>query len=114
MLLVGGPELLREMVREALDGHEDIDLVLQNDSAEPARLVGDVDPSTVVWCGPQAPPDETLRTLLYGHPRLRIIAITGEGRTGVLHELVPRASSARDLSPEALLSAIRGGTLETD
>lgn len=114
MLLVGVPGLLRDIVWDALAGHEDIDLVLESSADAAGPAVNANHPGTVVWCGRESPPEATVRALLYDHPRLRILAIAGEGRAGVLHELVPHASSVRDLSPEVLLHAVRGGQIETD
>lgn len=114
MLLVGVPGLLREIVRDALEGHDDIELGVESNSSDPLGAVREFDPATLVWCGPNPPVDHSIQQLLYDHPRLRILAITGEGTTGVLHELVPRASEAHDLSPDQLLNAVRGGRLKTD
>jgi len=52
---------------------------------------------------------EKVYRVLHRRPRLKIIAISADGRRGCLYELRPRAKMIRDLSAENLIAAIRGG-----
>jgi DNA-binding NarL/FixJ family response regulator len=45
--------------------------------------------------------------LLHKFPRLRLLAIGGDGRTATLHELRPHATPLGEISPERLRQAIR-------
>jgi hypothetical protein len=51
---------------------------------------------------------ETYASLLYRRPRLKIIAVAGDGSTGSLYELLPQRIALGELSADALGSAIRG------
>jgi chemotaxis response regulator CheB len=114
VLVVGMPGLLRDIVRETLAGHNDIDVVEDGDANDPMPAIGRVEPETVVWCAHRPPPERTLDALLYAHPRLRILMVVGEGRRGLMHELVPQTSVLGEISPQLLLSAVRGAVGETD
>jgi hypothetical protein len=49
-------------------------------------------------------------TILYGAPRLKIVAIDADGRHGVLHELRPSRTLISEISPATLVAAVRGAT----
>jgi hypothetical protein len=114
VLLVGMPGLLHDIVLDALTGHDDIELVCDSRCEDAVSAIGAVEPSTVVWCCRQSPRESTLSDVLYAHPRMRMLMVVGEGRRGMLHELVPRTSVLRELSPQRVLSAVRGGVGEPD
>lgn len=46
--------------------------------------------------------------LLYQWPRLKILAITADGRYGFLHKLMPEVMPLGEVSPGVLVDAIRG------
>ena len=48
--------------------------------------------------------------ILYGAPRLKIVAIDADGRQGVLHELRPSRTLIGEISPATLVAAVRGAT----
>jgi hypothetical protein len=50
--------------------------------------------------------------LLLGFPRLKVVAITSDGKRGFLHELRPRSTGIRELSTETLEAALRPGPLQ--
>lgn len=108
------PGLLRDIVRETLSGHDDIEVVGGVDGDDPAAAIGRVKPATLVWCSRNLPPARQLDALLYAHPRLRILTVIGEGRRGQMHELVPQTSVLGEISPQLLLSAVRGATGEAN
>jgi hypothetical protein len=47
-------------------------------------------------------------SLLVRRPRLKVVAITGDGRTGLLYELRPQRIPLGEMSAVALYNAIRG------
>jgi hypothetical protein len=51
---------------------------------------------------------ETYAPLLYRRPRLRIIAVAGDGSIGLLYELLPQRIALGEMSADALGNAIRG------
>ena len=50
---------------------------------------------------------ETYAPLLYARPRLRIIAVAGDGSTGLLYELRPQRIAVGEMSADALAKAVR-------
>lgn len=108
------PGLLLDIVRETLSGVDDIEVVENARGDDPAGAIGRLDAATLVWCCRLPPRESTVRELLYVHPGLRILAVVGEGRRGLMHELVPQTSVLREISPQRLLSAVRGRAGEKD
>ena len=96
--------VLRGIVRDALVGWPDIE-VIEADEPAGGSTLDEVRPTTVV-CGSLAPAE--VHDLLHDHPGLRVLTVEGDGRRGVLHELVPRSVALGELSPEGLLAAVRG------
>jgi hypothetical protein len=54
---------------------------------------------------------DTCTRLLEDYPRLRVLGISTEGRSGFVSELRPHGTSVGELSPQALLTAIRGSSV---
>jgi hypothetical protein len=63
----------------------------------------------VILSGEDVSP-ENYYQVLYRRPRLKIFAISADGRRGSLYELRPRVKAIGDISAESLIAAIRGGT----
>jgi hypothetical protein len=89
--------VLKDVVRDALAGCPDIAL-LEDGCGSP----------TAVVCASGSP--EEVLGLLYAFPRVRVLTIVDDGRTGFVHELVPRTVALGELSPERLVAAIRGAS----
>jgi DNA-binding NarL/FixJ family response regulator len=51
---------------------------------------------------------EKYRSLLLGRPKLKVVAVSGNGRTGKLYELRPHRVLLGEMSADALRRAIRG------
>jgi hypothetical protein len=97
VLLVGLPRMLSEIVHELLASHSDIAIT---DAAERAD---------VVICAREH--CDECRELLWVRPRLKVIAVSGEGREAELHELRPHERLLGNLAPERLLAVIRSAAV---
>jgi hypothetical protein len=51
---------------------------------------------------------EKYASLLLARPRLKVVAITGDGKTGLLYELRPKRVPLGEISADVLRKAIRG------
>jgi hypothetical protein len=51
---------------------------------------------------------EKYASLLWARPRLKVVAIAGDGKTGLLYELRPQRVPLGEISADALRNAIRG------
>jgi hypothetical protein len=100
--------MLADIVKNIIAPERDIDVageiaghggLLQ----EAARVQADF----IVLGGTLASEDDDYRELLYGRPRMKILAITADGRRGFLHELQPRALALGEISSTSLIDAIR-------
>jgi hypothetical protein len=56
---------------------------------------------------------EKYASLLRARPRLKVVAIVGDGKTGFLCELRPQCVPLGEISADALRTAIRGQTRST-
>jgi hypothetical protein len=50
-------------------------------------------------------------SLLYAHPRLRLVVIAGDGRGAVVYQLHPTRTALGAFSPQVLVAAIRAKTM---
>jgi hypothetical protein len=51
---------------------------------------------------------EKYASLLFARPKLKVVAIVGDGKTGFVHELRPQCVPLGEISADALRNAIRG------
>jgi hypothetical protein len=56
---------------------------------------------------------EKYASLLYTRPKLKVVAIAGDGKTGLLYELRPQRVPLGEISADALREAIRGRAQST-
>lgn len=106
--------MLSQILLSLMSAEERVDVVELTDAdADLAEELAkrDVDVLLTAEEGPGAL--ERWTALLFAHPRLRLLALSKDARTVFLHRLVPERVALRDVSPGALLSAIRNGTRET-
>jgi DNA-binding NarL/FixJ family response regulator len=100
------PQLLRDIVAAALSAEPDFELV--GEAPEPEALPRLIRESgaqlAIVACERSA--IGGLGRLMNGAP-ITVLAITDEGRGGVLYELRPREVDLGELSPRVLVDAIR-------
>jgi DNA-binding NarL/FixJ family response regulator len=110
ILIVEIPALLREIIEEIIAGERDIEVVGElRDHAGVVALAERTD-ATFVIAGLTHPElDSVYRDLLAERPSTRVLAVRREGRQSTLYELRPHAETLGELSPEMLLTVIRGG-----
>ena len=100
------PQLLRDIVAAALSAEPDLELVGEAPNAEELpRLIHESGAQlAIVAC--ERDEIGLLGRLVNGAP-VPLLAITDEGRHGVLYELRPREVDLGELSPAVLVGAIR-------
>jgi hypothetical protein len=109
ILLYSMPRLLHELIRESLDGEEDLafaGVYASADDLGPAleRLRGE---RYVLIGGTNGPDTGKLRELLGRHPQAKLLALAQDGRETFLYELRPHRQPLGSLSPETLVAAVR-------
>jgi len=105
------PPLLGDIVRETLVRDAEAEILAEVESAaDIAAVVERTDPNVAVvgvasadWIDVSS----RLRDLLIKHPRLTIIALACDGRSGYVYQNQPRGVVINDLSPKSLVHAIR-------
>lgn len=100
---------MREIIRDLLSDEPGLDLV--------AEAVADVDLSglvnatradVLVMSLPDAELSDAASRVLELHPRVRLLGVVADGRDAILYELRPHHRSLGDVSPDALVAALRG------
>jgi hypothetical protein len=110
VLLMDMPRLLSDMIRGIISSGDSMSVVragVPQDAVLGAAskmradvvIVGNADMSTEHCC-----------ELLYRRPRLKIIAISTDGRDGLVYELHPRVQAIGDISADSLIAAIKSAT----
>ncbi len=109
VLIAGMPQLLADVIRATLLQQPDMQLVEEN------RAVNDLFPAAradvpdvlivglngggiPTFCGP----------MLYGNPRLKVLAVSTTGEDTALYELRPHRIALGNVTPGGLVEAIRG------
>ncbi len=99
--------MLVDIVKDIIASRDDIEVageVANGTSLVRAAANARVD---VVILGRSAGADtDDYEAILYSRPRLKILAITDDGRRGVLHEMAPHVVPLGELSPAGLIDAI--------
>jgi hypothetical protein len=101
--------MLVDIVRDIIARHEDLALageVAGHDGLLPAARAAKAD--VILLAEPASGKVCRYEPLLYDRPRLKILAITADGREGFLHKLRPEVISLGELSPDVIVKAIRG------
>jgi DNA-binding NarL/FixJ family response regulator len=104
--------VLRDIVRDALVGKPDIEVIADVTDGGAAAAAEALQPTTLVWGSDVPISAEALHDVLYRHPRVRVLTVERDGRKGHLHELVPHTAVLGELSPQRLLAAIRGQSID--
>ena len=105
------PPLLGDIVRETLTRQTDFEVLAEVQTrGEILSAVQHTGAQVVVvgiaaggWVGLST----LLRELLAVHPRLTVIALASDGRSGYVYQLQPRTVAIDDISPASLVRAIR-------
>lgn len=95
VLFVDLPPLLRDLVASAFGEQADMQVV-----DDPRRLADATEPGEAALAIVTAVDD--VEALLRARPRLRVLLVEEEGRTGTLYELRVAAERVGELSPELL------------
>ena len=108
ILVAGLPGLLYDIVRELIERQDDMTIVGRApgrcDLAEAVREArADV---AILGCD-EAELATVARRLRAGRPRLRILAIAGDGRSAVVAEADGARAVLEDVSPAGLVAGIR-------
>ena len=104
------PPLLGDIVRETLV-QSDVDVLAEVGSRGEILSAVEQTGAHVVILG--MAPDAwsslsgLLRDLLTHHPRLTVIALASDGRSGYVYQLQPRTIAIDDISPKTLVQAVR-------
>jgi len=105
------PPLLGDIIRETLGRQPDVEVAAEvRVRTEIVSAVTDTHAHVAIL---GIAPDgwstlsQLLGELLGQHPRLTIIAIASDGRSGYVYRLLPRTVSIDDVSPTSLVQAIR-------
>ncbi len=99
--------MLADIVQRVLSSQADLEVVGVVDRGTLEGAVDRKEPEVVI-VGLQA--DEGPRrydAVLCARPRLKLLALSGDGREGVLYELRPHAEPLGEISPQRLIDAIR-------
>jgi len=112
------PPLLGDIVRESLARDGGVEVLAEVSAREQLAAVVDRTVADVAIVG-VAPSDwaglgGTLRQLLVEHPRLTIIGIANDGRSGYVYRLQPRGVVINDISPRSLAHTIRSTVAPED
>jgi DNA-binding NarL/FixJ family response regulator len=108
ILLADLPQLLREIVTEALEAQSDMEVVGSvADQDSLARTIAQARPEVIVT-GHDDP--EIAAGLLERRPPLAVIAVTGDAKESEYYELRPQRVQLGEISPSELVEAIRQAT----
>jgi DNA-binding NarL/FixJ family response regulator len=115
VLLVHGPGVLREIIKEVVGAQADMEVVGELDAHH--GVVPEIDRTGaefVVWClepldddSLEAIPD-ACRVVLDACPRVKVLAVEDDGRTGSLYEMRPWRRRLGELGTGRILGVLRG------
>jgi hypothetical protein len=117
VLIADLPGVLHGVVRETLSPDADIVVVATPRPGLSLPAAVQETGATVVIVGAEHPEAaDPVPPLLAERARLRVLAVTADGRESVMYELQPRRRELGELSPAGLLDAVRAtaGPLEED
>jgi DNA-binding NarL/FixJ family response regulator len=109
VLLADMPRLLREIIATIVDGEADLEVVGQVESADQLVRLGPRDVPDIVIAGESPSVGAVAAELLGRFPRLRVLEVTGDGRSANIYELRPAREYVAQIGAESLLDAVRGG-----
>jgi DNA-binding NarL/FixJ family response regulator len=110
ILLAGMSTMLSGIVTAVLEQSPEITIVgITNESNDLAAQVGSAQADAVVIQVAEPGESGRFRPLLLSFPALKVIAITGDGKGGFLHEMRPWSMQLVELSAATLLAALQAG-----
>src|SRR5579863_1088529 len=109
VLLMDLPKLLFDMIKAVIVSSEDIHIVGETMRRTEIFREAAATRADVIILSDEGVSTENCYQVLCRRPRLKIFAISADGRRGLLYELRPHVRAIRDLSAESLIAAISGG-----
>jgi DNA-binding NarL/FixJ family response regulator len=106
ILLIDLPRILREIIEQAVENEPDMVIVNGNGSGGDLGSALEQSRAEFVITGAAHGPDE-VGALLERHPRLRVLSVVGDAREAYLYELRPTRTPLAEVSPRAIVDAIR-------
>jgi hypothetical protein len=114
IVLAEMPAVLEAIVAETIAREPDMVLVAQHVPTATLTTAVHVQQADVVIIRSDATADALQEALLDSRPRVRVLAISSEGRDVLVTELAPRRRRLRDVSPSSLIAAIRRAASDRD
>ena len=110
VVLATMPPLLGDIVRATLARDPDVEILAEVASRDAiARTVARFDPDVAILgvsAGEWSALSHLLRETLEAHPRLAIIALASDGRSGYVYRMQPRGVVIDDITPRSLVQVI--------
>jgi DNA-binding NarL/FixJ family response regulator len=110
VLLIEVPQLLSDIIKGIISSYEDINIVGEITIPDGLFRAASTARADVIVLHNAAVSTDNCYELLYRRPRLKILAITADGRQGLLYELQPSVQAFGEMSAENFIAAIRSGT----
>lgn len=105
------PRILREIIEQAVADEPDMEIV-EAETGVPLREAVESSKADFVIAGADYDFGEVARAL-DERPRLRVLAVAGDGREAFLYELRPTRTPLGEVSPRTIVDAIRGARYAT-
>jgi hypothetical protein len=106
------PRILREIIEQAVADEPDMEIVGVEGRDVPLRQAVESTRADFVMAGADYDLGEVAR-VLDERPRLRVLAVAGDGREAFLYELRPTRTPLGEVSPQTIVDAIRGARYAT-
>jgi hypothetical protein len=101
------PRLLHDIVHSILAAEPDIQMNDPSSHSTCPMTLDDMRAAHVVIISEAELAHMNYESLLYANPRLRLVAVSGDGRNAALYELRPCRIPLGELSPQTLVDAVR-------
>ena len=100
--------MLSDIITDIVTSQPDMEMVgTVTDGAAAAVTVSETDADVIVLGLPDAELPSEYAALLSARPQTRLLGVSGDGRRAFLYEVRPYRSALGEVSPEALIDAIR-------
>lgn len=106
--------MLREIVRDAIGRQDDMELLGEFPAATDLRTAVESTGADFVITDAATAACDQVPVLLDARPRVRVLGITNSGRQTYLYELRPHRVRLGEISPQALIEAIRSANAPTN
>ncbi len=107
LLLASFPPILRDIVTDALADAGEVEVVDGGAGEDLDRSVAASRADVVLVEDGSAELADPYLSLMYRHPRLKLLTVSPDGRRAALYRLVPERRLLAEVSPGGLAAAIR-------